>query len=170
MAETEEVIKEVKKEYDEKELHAYIRKYSERIEFLRSLPEEVNRTVYSMYFGWNSELSLTMCGEDEQEQAELARHLLGTFIKAGWTKKVVKKDGYEDQDDTMFVSLTKSGLDRTVRIDGYMAKTCKIIEREVVIPAEEEQLIPAKPEKKVIRKIIQCDGFDTELLSETEVK
>lgn len=145
-----------------------IRRYQEKISFMEGLPEEVDTYVFSIYWGWEGNLHLNTVGDTDEEQAKSARLLLGAFIKQGWSNEIVKKTQV-DEDDDMHVICKLKGMKWGVRIDNYMAKTCRIVEEEVTLPAEPEKVTPAKPARTIKRKVIQCDGMESKVLSEEEV-
>lgn len=49
-----------------------------------------------------------------------------------------------------------------IRINRYRGRNCKLVEKEVVIPAEPERVIPAQPQRVEKKLVMECDPVHDE--------
>lgn len=113
--------------------------------------------VYVRMHSWRANLVLWPAGEGEESGFATARRIYGWLETRGW-KPSVEKKSYHNGVEYMYVIFTKMliGLEAAVELEGWMAKTCRIVNEEVVIPAEPAK--EATPERREMRRRIVCEN------------
>lgn len=90
--------------------------------------------------------------DDENE----SRKTVGALIRALGIKPVFRK--WDDAQAEARFEL--DGL--TIMVNKYKGRNCRIVHEDVVLPAEPEKIIPAKPERTEKRAVMKCDTDEPE--------
>lgn len=116
---------------------------------VRRLIDSKENKVYGAAHG--SGVLLWPLNEGEKEAAATMRRVYGILQANGW-KVESKKEKQYDGSEVMRVYADKGEMH--VEMHGWMAKTCRIVEEDVVIPAEPAKA--ATPERVEKRRRIVC--------------
>ena len=116
------------------------------------LPMDVLDKLYS-FSNWGT-VVLFPKDDGREEAVAVMRKVYGALMKEGFAMEHKKIE--QNGDETMQVYATQGAI--KFRLDSWMAKTCKVVEETIVVPAVEAHMVEAQPERTVTRRRIVCEN------------